>query len=77
MMEIHIYRSASFVVATTNNKRFKKNNFDNFRSKLQLVVILSLELRQKQSENREIDAIFPNLRTLHHKYCSALGLMHI
>ena len=36
MMEIHIYRSASFVVATTNNKWIKTINFNNFTSKLRV-----------------------------------------
>jgi hypothetical protein len=66
MMEIHSYRSTWFVVATTNNKRFKKNNFDNFRLNYELGLFVAggdKSGQQKQGANREIDAIFPILRT--------------
>ena len=51
-MEIHIYRSASFVVATTNNKWIKTINFDNFRSKLLVGVFLWLERRQRSTKTK-------------------------
>ena len=51
-MEIHISRSAWFVVATTNNKRFKKINFDNFRFKLRLGLFCGWRRRQRSTKTR-------------------------
>ena len=65
MLEIHISRSTWFAMATTNNKRLKKMNFDNFRSKIRVGFFLSkirvVPVDKLQRENKGIDAIFPIL----------------
>ena len=72
-MEIHIYRFAWFVVTTTNNKR----NFDNFRFKLRVGVILWLAATTAVNKNKvqtgKLMLYFPIYERFTLKYCSALG----
>ena len=63
MTEIHISQSTWVVVAATNNKRLKKMNFDNLRSKITAptsgVKPGLVPVDKLQRENKGIDAIFP------------------
>jgi len=61
MLEIHISRSTWFVVATTNNKRLKKMNFDYSRVGHSGVKPGLVPVDKLQRENKGIDAIFPIL----------------
>ena len=64
MLEIHISRSTWLVVATTNNKRLKKMNFANFRSKIAATV---------DDIKRGKQSIFPILRTFHPSILFGIG----
>ena len=78
MMEIHIYRFAWFVMTTTNNKRIKKINFDNFRFKLRVGVILWLAATKAVNKNKvqtgKLMLYFPFYERFTLRYCSALAL---
>jgi len=68
MMEIHIDQSASFVVATTNNKRFKKTILTILDPNYELGFCewgVGVTVDNVQGENIVTDAIFPNLQTFH------------
>ena len=81
MLEIHISRSTWFVVATTNNKRLKKMNFDNLRSKFRVGFFLLLPARCRSTnykeKTRELMLYFPFYEHFTLKNYSALGLMYI
>lgn len=81
MLEIHISRSTWFVVATTNNNRLKKMNFDNLRSKFRVGFFLLLPARCRSTnykeKTRELMLYFPFYEHFTLKNYSALGLMYI
>ena len=81
MLEIHISWSTWFVVATTNNKRLKKMNFDNLWSNYELGAsglsrcwCRSTNYKEK---TRELMLYFPFYEHFTLKNYSALGLMYI
>jgi len=81
MLEIHISWPTWFVVATTNNKRLKKMNFDNFRSKIRVGFFFpKFELCRStnyKEKTRELMLYFPFYEHFTLKNYSALGLMYI
>ena len=77
MMEICMARSASFVVATTNNKWIKTINFDNFTSNQKIRVEITSWSKVKTCKTPVIVDIFKFTNISPLKYCSALGLMYI
>ena len=81
MPEINISRSTWFAMATTNNKRLKKLNFDNLRSKMSWAPVeLSrgwCRSTNYKEKTRELMLYFPFYEHFTLKYYSALGLMYI
>ena len=80
MLEIHISWSTWFVVATTNNKRLKKMNFDYSRSKIKkkklgsVVPGFPVFATVVKGENK---VYFPFYEHFTLQYYSALGRMYI
>ena len=73
MLEIHISWSTWFVVATTNNKRLKKMNFANFRSKYELAAGGAGFAATVDDIKRGKQSIFPILRTFHPSILFGIG----